>query len=110
MSKFNPGRRALLAAVAAFGLAGPVAADGHQVLDSIHFLIPGGAGGGWDGTARGTGEALTAAGLVGTATYENMSGGGGGKAIGYLIDRGLCRHCCWQGQPDQLDGRSARSL
>ncbi len=55
-------------------------------LDKIHFLIPGGAGGGWDGTARGTGEALTSAGLVGTASYENMSGGGGGKAIGYLIE------------------------
>ncbi|MCP4388007.1 MAG: tripartite tricarboxylate transporter substrate binding protein, partial [Gammaproteobacteria bacterium] len=27
------------------------------MIDSIHFLIPGGAGGGWDGTARGTGEA-----------------------------------------------------
>ena len=55
-------------------------------IDKIHFLIPGGAGGGWDGTARGTGEALTSAGLVGTASYENMSGGGGGKAIGYLIE------------------------
>lgn len=55
-------------------------------IDSIHFLIPGGAGGGWDGTARGTGEALTKSGLVGTASYENMSGGGGGKAIGYLIE------------------------
>ena len=33
-------------------------------VDSIHFLIPGGAGGGWDGTARGTGEALTKSGLV----------------------------------------------
>ena len=86
MSNFKLGRRALLAAVAAFGLAGPAAADGHQVLDSIHFLIPGGAGGGWDGTARGTGEALTEAGLVGTASYENMSGGGGGKAIAYLIE------------------------
>ena len=57
-----------------------------QVVDSIHFLIPGGAGGGWDGTARGTGEALTKSGLVGKATFENMSGGGGGKAIGYLIE------------------------
>ena len=28
-------------------------------IKKIHFLIPGGAGGGWDGTARGTGEALT---------------------------------------------------
>ena len=55
-------------------------------VESIHFLIPGGAGGGWDGTARGTGEALTKSGLVGKATYENMSGGGGGKAIGYLIE------------------------
>jgi len=86
MTNLNLGRRALLAAVAAFGIAGSAAADGHQVLDSVHFLIPGGAGGGWDGTARGTGEALTEAGLVGTASYENMSGGGGGKAIGYLIE------------------------
>jgi putative tricarboxylic transport membrane protein len=58
----------------------------EQVLDSIHFLVPGGAGGGWDGTARGTGEALTKSGIVGKASYENMSGGGGGKAIGYLIE------------------------
>ena len=27
-------------------------------IDKIHFVIGGGAGGGWDGTARGTGEAL----------------------------------------------------
>ncbi len=74
--------------VAAFGFvfalsAGPVSAAD---LDKIHFLIPGGAGGGWDGTARGTGEALTKSGIVGTASYENMSGGGGGKAIGFLIE------------------------
>lgn len=56
------------------------------MLDSVHFLIPGGAGGGWDGTARGTGEALTKSGLAGKASFENMSGGGGGKAIGYLIE------------------------
>ena len=48
-------------------------------IKKIHFLIPGGAGGGWDGTARGTGEALTKAGLIDSATFENMSGGGGGK-------------------------------
>ena len=92
MSNFKLGRRALLAAVAALGLAGPAVSGGHQVLDSIHFLIPGGAGGGWDGTARGTGEALTEAGLVGTASYENMSGGGGGKAIGYLIENAESNH------------------
>lgn len=55
-------------------------------IDSIHFLIPGGAGGGWDGTARGTGEALTKSGLINTASYQNMSGGGGGKAIAHLIE------------------------
>lgn len=61
-------------------------------IDSIHFLIPGGAGGGWDGTARGTGEALTKSGIVGKASYENMSGGGGGKAIGYLIENANSSH------------------
>ncbi|MEO1637699.1 MAG: tripartite tricarboxylate transporter substrate-binding protein [Pseudomonadota bacterium] len=89
---FELGRRALLAAAAAFAMSGPAMADGHQVLDSVHFLIPGGAGGGWDGTARGTGEALTGAGLVGTASYENMSGGGGGKAIGYMIENADSLH------------------
>lgn len=83
---FEMGRRALLAAAAAVSFTGPAFADGHQVLDDIHFLIPGGAGGGWDGTARGTGEALTNAGLVGSASYENMSGGGGGVAIAHLIE------------------------
>ena len=61
-------------------------ADGHQKVETIKFLIPGGAGGGWDGTARGTGEALTKSGLVGNAPYENMSGGGGGKALAHLIE------------------------
>jgi putative tricarboxylic transport membrane protein len=84
MIAFAQTRRALLAAAAAFALSAPAQAE--PMVDSIHFLIPGGAGGGWDGTARGTGEALTEAGLVGTASYENMSGGGGGKAIGYLIE------------------------
>ena len=68
------------------------AADAAPQIESIHFLIPGGAGGGWDGTARGTGEALTTAGLVGSASYENMSGGGGGKAIGYLIENAASNH------------------
>ena len=87
MTKLKLGRRALMAsAVAALSFGTPAFAGGHQVVDSIHFLIPGGAGGGWDGTARGTGEALTESGLVGSASYENMSGGGGGKAIGYLIE------------------------
>jgi len=52
----------------------------------IHFLIPGGPGGGWDGTARGTGEALLKSGKISNASFQNMSGGGGGKAIAYMIE------------------------
>lgn len=93
MTIFKTGRKVLVAAaVAALSATSSVQAEGHQVVDSIHFLIPGGAGGGWDGTARGTGEALTEAGLVGSASYENMSGGGGGKAIGYLIENADSSH------------------
>ncbi|WP_421715547.1 tripartite tricarboxylate transporter substrate binding protein [Arcobacter arenosus] len=55
-------------------------------VEKIHFLIPGGAGGGWDGTARGVGEALKNSGLVQETSFENMSGGGGGKAIAYIIE------------------------
>ena len=87
MNTFGWTRRAVIAAATAtMALAGSAQADNHKIIDSVHFLIPGGAGGGWDGTARGTGEALTKSGLVGSASYENMSGGGGGKAIGYMIE------------------------
>lgn len=93
MTKLNVTRRVMMAAAAVtLTFGAPAFADSHQVLDSIHFLIPGGAGGGWDGTARGTGEALTNAGLVGSASFENMSGGGGGKAIGYLIENAASNH------------------
>lgn len=61
--------------------------NAHAAVDEIHFLIPGGAGGGWDGTARGVGEALTKSGLIESASYENLSGGGGGKAIASLIEK-----------------------
>ena len=83
----------VVAAVASVALlTGPASSDDKKVLDSVHFLIPGGAGGGWDGTARGTGEALTKSGIVGSASFENMSGGGGGKAIGFLIENAASNH------------------
>ena len=52
----------------------------------LHFLVPGGAGGGWDSTARGTGMVLRNTGMIESASYENISGAGGGKAIGMLIE------------------------
>lgn len=84
LQHFKNKQRMLLAAALMSGLLG--AGSVQASIDSIHFLIPGGAGGGWDGTARGTGEALTNSGLINTASFENMSGGGGGKAIAHLIE------------------------
>jgi putative tricarboxylic transport membrane protein len=55
-------------------------------LDKIHMIIPGGAGGGWDGTARGIGSVLMKEDLVNQVSYQNLSGGGGGKAIAHLIE------------------------
>ena len=85
-------KKVAIATTIASAMFGTAAMSADKVVDSIHFLIPGGAGGGWDGTARGTGEALTGSGLVGSASYENMSGGGGGKAIAYLIENAESSH------------------
>ncbi|CZF82488.1 Tripartite tricarboxylate transporter family receptor [Grimontia marina] len=84
ISKLFAKKRSIVAALA---LTSALSAGlANAAVDEIHFLIPGGAGGGWDGTARGTGEALSKAGLVETVSYENLSGGGGGKAIAHLIE------------------------
>ena len=60
----------------------------RTALDRLHLLIPGAAGGGWDRTARGVGEALLSAHLAQRVTFENMSGGGGGRAIAHLLEIG----------------------
>ncbi len=54
-------------------------------INEIHFLIPGGAGGGWDGTARGVGKVLVDEKIIKKASFENLSGGGGGVAIAHII-------------------------
>jgi len=90
--KLNRRAFGLFAAAAVTAFAFSSIPAGAAEIEKIHFLIPGGAGGGWDGTARGTGEALTKSNLVGSASYENMSGGGGGKAIGYLIENAESNH------------------
>lgn len=55
-------------------------------IEKMHFIVPGGAGGGWDGTARGIGSVLMKENLVDQVSYQNLSGGGGGKAIAHLIE------------------------
>lgn len=54
--------------------------------DKLHIIIPGGAGGGWDTTARGVGEALSRAQVVENVSFENLSGGDGSKAVAHLIE------------------------
>lgn len=78
-------RKTLLSALLG-GCLGLAAALPVQALEHMHLLVPGGAGGGWDSTARGVGEALSKSGLVTNVSYENLSGGGGGKAIAHLIE------------------------
>lgn len=67
-------------------LLGMLIAGSGFATERIHFLIPGGAGGGWDTTARGVGEALARSGAVATSSYENLSGGGGARALSHLIE------------------------
>jgi putative tricarboxylic transport membrane protein len=72
----------LLAGLITF--SGNVSAE--TLLEDVHFLIPAGPGGGWDGTARGVGEAMVKSGLITDVSYENLSGGGGGRAIAKFIE------------------------
>lgn len=57
-----------------------------ETLDSVHFLIPGGAGGGWDTTARSVGRSLVESGLLESASFENMSGASGGKGVSHMVE------------------------
>lgn len=81
--------KSLFAAIGMTAMAlSSITASANEKIDTsnIHFLIPGGPGGGWDGTARGTGDALLKSKMIEHASFQNMSGGGGGKAIAYMIE------------------------
>lgn len=54
--------------------------------DDLHFLIPGGEGGGWDLTARTVGQTLQEAGIVNRVSYDNVSGNSGGIAMSSLVN------------------------
>lgn len=85
-------RRAVMAGTLGVAMVAGLPAMAQDLPENIHFIVPGGAGGGWDGTARGTGEALTRSGLLESASYENLSGGGGGVAIAHLIETADQQH------------------
>ncbi|BAJ02676.1 tripartite tricarboxylate transporter substrate-binding protein [Shewanella violacea] len=57
-----------------------------QPVEFIHFLIPGGEGGGWDTTAREAGKALLASRLVHRVYFDNFIGAGGGRALMALVN------------------------
>lgn len=76
-----------LAAGAAALAAGPTISLA-EASQRLHFLVPAGVGGGWDQTARAVAQAMTQAQLIESATLEHVSGGGGARAIGYLLTTG----------------------
>ncbi|MCY9846271.1 tripartite tricarboxylate transporter substrate binding protein [Vibrio caribbeanicus] len=55
-------------------------------IEEIHFLIPGQIGGGWDITARRTGEVLLQSGLIDKVSFENIPGDNGARAIFHLLE------------------------
>ena len=55
---------------------------------SVCLIIPAGPGGGLDATARALGSALVASEIESNVSYENRSGGGGGKAMAYFVSNG----------------------
>ena len=56
--------------------------------DRLHLIIPAGPGGGLDATARALGNAMVESGLSDGVSYENRTGGGGGKAMAYFVTNG----------------------
>jgi len=76
---------ALLWAAAAGASAATAPPADEPLLAAVHLLIPAGPGGGLDSTARALGKAMADEGLAGRVSFENMTGGGGGRAMSHFI-------------------------
>lgn len=63
-----------------------LAAGAASGAERLHLLIPAGPGGGLDSTARAIGQALQAGDIRAPVSYENMTGGGGGRALGHFVE------------------------
>jgi putative tricarboxylic transport membrane protein len=70
----------------------PVVGTAADSLPSkIRIIVPGGAGGGWDTTARETGKVLMDIDYFKAVDIQNIPGAGGGKGIKTLINEGKGR-------------------
>tara|TARA_B100001013_G_scaffold37396_1_gene20045 strand:+ start:100 stop:1053 length:954 start_codon:yes stop_codon:yes gene_type:complete len=61
-------------------------ASSCSYADRLHFVIPAGPGGGLDGTAREIGRIFKTFGQYESISYENMPGGGGGRALSQYLE------------------------
>jgi putative tricarboxylic transport membrane protein len=73
-------RRDFLKTVAAMAAAGVLPQAWAQSA-AIKMMIPANPGGGWDGTGRALGAAMTDAGVASTVTYENKGGAAGALGL-----------------------------
>ena len=63
-----------------------LAACSAAAIERLHVVIPAAPGGGLDGVARDVGRVLIELQLVGHISFENVSGGGGGRAMAYFLE------------------------
>ena len=82
--------KAFLRTVRAFSLVPLVLAfaalDAAAVEERLHIVVPAAPGGGLDGVAREVGRTLRALELAEQVSFENVSGGGGGRAMAHFLD------------------------
>ena len=80
-------RTARVLSLAPLLLCGAFAAVGAAANEQrLHIVVPAAPGGGLDGVAREVGRTLRALGLAEQVSFENVSGGGGGRAMAHFLD------------------------
>ena len=72
--------------LAACCILAAAAASAERLPFHPHVVVPAAPGGGLDGVAREVGRALRALALAEQVSFENVSGGGGGRAMAHFID------------------------
>lgn len=63
-----------------------LAAAPRLAVERLHVVIPAAPGGGLDGVARDVGRTLVELDLAAHVSFENVSGGGGGRAMAYFLE------------------------